>query len=212
MHRLACFAVLAAVTAVAACQQPAPAPKMDAPPAAVVTAPVPNAEWAKSFEGWTWGEVKGGGVSIWGFSRADDKLIFDAAVPGFVRETTGPNAGKITVVQLFTKAADAPVDAVLPAVRAASKGGAACVFEQIKDSPAGHFQLMPVDAARKAYDAAISGKGKDGDNLLPCGPLGPSEAGMRVIRAVPGAPTLVAVIHMPSDIPTFDDDTLKAAP
>jgi hypothetical protein len=217
MRILASFAALAAVSVLAACQQPAPTPKVDAPaPKAAPAIPMPPDVLAQTYTSCTWGEVKGGGAALWAFECAGDKIVYDAALPGFVRELQGEGASKTpikaTVVQLFTKAGDAPIDAVLPALRVASKGGQACVLEQIKDAPAGEFQLMPEGPARKAYDEAISGRSNANSNLLPCGPLGPSEAGMRVIRGVPGAPTLVAVIHMPSDIGTFDPATLKAAP
>lgn len=211
-HKVAALAVaLSGLAGLTACQQQAPSSQTATSKSATATAPTPPAGWETAFPNCTWGEVKGQGVSLWAFACPNDTIVYDAALPGFVREMSGENAAKAAVVQLFTKPNDAPIDAALPAIRAASEGGAACVLEQIKDAPAGEFQLMPTGAAAKAYQDDLAGTTTT-PNLLPCGPLGPSEAGMRMIRAVPGAPTLVAVIHIPSDIPTFDPSTLKAAP
>ncbi len=206
--------VAAAVFVLAACQQPQPAattPKAEAPKA---VAPVANPEQAKSFPNCTWGEVKGGGVSIWAFTCPDDKIVFDAALPGFKREMTGPNAASYPIVWLFTKAADAPVDAALPAIRAASKGAETCVLAPLADGAPGAFHLVPTGNAKKRHDDFVAGKlaRPTEADAFPCGPLGPSEAGMRIISAVPGAPTLVAAAETGSDIPIYDLKTLRAGP
>jgi hypothetical protein len=200
--------MIAAGAVLAACQPVAPPPKSEAPQAAAA-APKPPEGWETAFPNCTWGEVKGGGASIWAFACPNDKIVFDAALPGFAREISGENAAKGPIVQFFTKAADAPIESVLPAIRAASSAPADCALEQVKDAPAGEFQLMPTGQSRQAYDRLIAPGGPEEGNFMPCGALGPSEAGRRVIKAVPDAPTLVAVIHIPSDIPTFDETTLR---
>lgn len=203
-------AFVSTVALLAACQ-PAPPPAEPAPPPPpAATGPQPPEALASSFPGCTWGEVKGGGASIYAFTCPDKKIVFDAALPGFKREMTGEMAGSYPVVWLFTKAADAPIEAALPAIKAASKGAEKCALEPIKDGQAGDFQLMPTGAARKAYDAFIAGKA-DGPSM-PCGDFGPSEGGMRIISVLPGAPTLVAVAETGTDVPMYDLSTLKGAP
>lgn len=206
----AAMALTATLVFAVACQQPQPAPKADqaaiksgAPTPAPSPVPTPNAEWAKSFPNCTWGEVKGGGASLWAFACPDDVVVFDPTVPGFVRAIGGANPSRATLVRLFPRAADAPLESILPALRAASPAPETCVLEPLKDGgPAGDFQLMPMGAAGKA----------ESFETMPCGAFGPSEGGMRLIRLVPGAPTLAAVIFMPSDIATFDAQTLRGAP
>jgi hypothetical protein len=45
---------------------------------------------------------------------------------------------------------------------------------------------------------------------LPCGELGPSEAGQRVFFPLPGSKTKIAAVSFPSDIAAFDWKTLRA--
>jgi hypothetical protein len=205
---------LAALVACAPATSPADkaadkAADKSAPAVAAADAPTPNPALAENFPQCTWGEVKSAGVSLWAYACPNDRIVADAALPGFKREMSGPSPSSYPIIWLFTKPAGAPVDAALPAIRAASKGSEACVLEQIKDMPAGQFQLMPAGEARKRYDAFIAGKAEE--PALPCGPLGPSEAGMRIIREVPGAPTLVAVMETGSDVPLYGLDTIRAS-
>jgi hypothetical protein len=197
----------------AACQPQAPygsdAGKKAAP--APAAAPTPPAALAETFKECTWGEVKGATASLWAFSCPEDKVAFNAALPGFERQITGATPSTYPIVRLFTKAADAPLDAALPAIRAASRGAETCVLEPIPEM-AGQFQLMPAGPARKRYADLVAGtlKNPTDADYLPCGPLGPSEAGMRIISAVAGSSTLVAVSETGSDVPLYDLSTLKA--
>ena len=194
--------LLALIGALAACS-PAKAP--EAPPAtpAVEEGPMPSVAATAAFPGCTWGEVRAAGVSIWSFACPKERLVADEALPGFVRESDGR---RLPTIRIFAKAADAPIDAILPAARAASTGAETCAFE-----PAGNgdYLLMPTGAARTAYDAFV--KGASEGPSLPCGPLGPSEAGSRIFRVVPGAPDKVVVVDTGSDLPIFDVRTIRAS-
>lgn len=186
----------------------------EAPEASVE--PQPDMTLAANFPNCTWGEVQSAGVSVWGYSCEDSRLVADPALPGIALEfasAEGPVRSPLIV--LFQKAETDPLDAVLPAVRAASPGSATatCAFEEVPDM-VGHYQFMPTGEARAAYDALIAptedaAAPADGGDYLPCGEWGPSEAGMRVFTVVRGAGDKVAGIHLPSDIPHFDYRTLR---
>lgn len=181
----------------------------NAPPAP--TAPQPSPEMQATFKGCTWGEVKGGGLSIWSFACPTDKLVGDDALPGFQREASDGAGGlsRYPAIRVFAKAADAPVESVLGAVRAAAPWPEAntCAFEP---APGGGYHLMPTGATREAWDAYVSGKSTK-DPGLPCGVLGPTEAGDRVFKVLDGAPDKVVLIELGSEIQTFDISTLTVA-
>jgi hypothetical protein len=160
---------------------------------------------SEEFRECTWGEVRAAGVSVWSFACPDRRLVGDETLPGFQEESNGQRYG---VIQLFTKAQGAPIDSVLPAIRAASPGAETCVLELIPNDP-GSYLLMPTGETRRTYDGYIAGQG-DGP-MFPCGRFGPSEAGMVFIRAVDGATNTLAVVTTPSDIPIFDWNTLRAS-
>jgi hypothetical protein len=196
------------VLALAACTPPQPPKAAD---------PVPDASRAETFQGCVWGEVQSAGVSVWSFACPRDRLVADPALPGFVREVEGPEGVlRAPVIQLFTKAETAPLDAVLPAVRAASPGAAtaSCAFEEMAGW-AGHYQFMPTGEARATYDALIApgGGATEGPepDYLPCGVWGPSENGQRAFTVVPGAEDRVAAIHLGSEITLFDPATLRSS-
>lgn len=194
------------VLALAACT-PASTPVNTATATATtVAAPVPSEALETQWPGCTWGEVRVSGVSLWAYACTNDRMVGDEALPGFVRETGTARAASI---RLFSKAADAPIEAALPAIRAASPGGEACVLEVVAGREV-RYQLVPTGAAAAAYEAFTSGRNPNGPSM-PCGPLGPSEGGMRLIEVVEGAPTKVAVIDTGSDMPLFDMDTLRAS-
>jgi hypothetical protein len=190
--------VAAIAMALAACT-PASPPQANVPPV-----PQPPQALSEEFRECTWGEVRAAGVSVWSFACPDRRLVGDESLPGFLEESNGQRYG---VIQLFTKAPDAPIDAVLPGIRAASPGAETCVLEPIPNDP-GNYQLMPTGETRRAYDGYIAGQ-TDGP-MMPCGRFGPSEGGMVFIRAVDGAPNTIAVVSTPSDIPIFDWNTLRA--
>lgn len=208
MRAMATMAVLAA--ALAGCS-PGDTRKVDA---AEIAAPQPSQGMAETFSNCTWGEVKGATASIWSFACGADagnvRLAADDALPGFVIESTDPAApGRRTAIRIFAKPADAPIDAILDAVRAASPGpqSATCAFapaQGVDHAGRPRFMFTPVGEARAAYDLAVTS-----DNIPepPCGAFGPSEAGDRVFEII--APDKVAYIDFGSEIQIFDASTLK---
>lgn len=192
------YIVVFAATLLAACAR--------SPEAA---APQPSAALAAMFPDCQWGEVRAAGVSVWSFACANDRLIADEALPGFVRERTAPD-GEVRrdpAIQFFAKDPAAPLDSVIDAVRAASPGAETCALEAGAD---GVFQLVPTGEAASAYQAFVEGRAEGPS--LPCGPLGPSEAGQRTFQQVEGAPDKVAMIDWGSDPAIFDAGTLRASP
>ncbi len=187
-----------------------------APPQSPAAAdPTPDASRAETFSDCVWGEVQSAGVSVWSFACARDRLVPDPALPGFVREVEAPEGVmRAPVIALFTKAETDPLDAVLPAVRAASPGAATanCEFEEMADL-VGHYQFMPTGEARATYDALIApggdATGAAEPDYMPCGVWGPSESGQRVFTVVRGAEDRVAAIDMGSEITIFDPSTLR---
>lgn len=205
----------AAIAAIllAACTPAAPRdPDVEAPVAArpgVETPPAPR-ESIEQMHGatCTWGKVVSAGVSIWSYSCPALRLVADEALPGFQREETGAD-GVVTrtpVIRFFAKPADAPIGAVIDAVRAASPGSESCEIE-----PGSHDDhvLMPTGSAAIAYSKFISGAA-DGPSM-PCGPLGPSEAGGRTFRVLADVPDKVIMIDWGAEPPIYDPDTMSAA-
>lgn len=185
------------------------------PQSPTAAAPAPDASRAATFSDCVWGEVQSAGVSVWSFTCPRDRLVADPALPGFVREVEAPEGvASAPVIVLFTKAETDPLNAVLPAVRAASPGAATatCEFEEMADL-VGHYQFMPTGEARIAYDALIASGGSASEaaepDYMPCGVWGPSESGQRVFTVVRGAEDRVAAIDLGSEITIFDPSTLR---
>jgi hypothetical protein len=175
------------------------------PPAA--PAPTPGEAAAELYADCTWGEVTSADLSIWSFACANDRLVPDEA--GFARERTQPDGQVVrnVAIRVFAKPADAGLDAIVEQVRAVSPGGEACVLE-----PGAHddWVFMPTGEALAAHQAFVEGRAEGPS--MPCGPLGPSEAGGRTFRVVDGAPDKVVMIDWGTEPPIFDADTLRAAP
>lgn len=197
---------LLVVAAAAGCAQQTP-PAAEAPPAAIV-APEPGERFVEAFPKCEWGEVVAAGVSIWSFTCPDVRTVADEALPGFAREERGADGQVILIpaIRIFTKPADAPVSAVIDQVRALSPEAAGC---EIEAGANGDFVLLPVGAAMEAYGRFQRGEA-DGPSM-PCGPMGPSEAGGRTFRQIEGAPDKVAMIDWGTALPPFDPDTMRAA-
>lgn len=193
-RHLVCIAALLAACAPSAPQAPAP------------NVPQPSAEFAAVFPDCQWGEVSAAGVSIWSFACPGQRLIADEALPGFQLELGGESEtiARSPAIRFFSKAPDAPLESVLEAVRAASPGAEACVLEPGEH---GRFVLSPTGEALAAYQKFTRGEA-DGPSM-PCGPLGPSEAGGRTFQILEGAPDKVVMVDWPSDVAIFDPDTLR---
>lgn len=217
-------ALAAALVLAAGCSPSAPPaePAPAAPAAATVDHSKPPEGYAESFPGCTWSDVKGAGVSMWGYQCEGSKLVADAALPGITQEIDAgpkpagePGAGepdiiRSPVVQLFDIAEGADIASILPAVRAASPapGNEACAFEASADSP-GWMEFRPTGELKAKYQLFIDGKADD--PVMPCGEMGPSEGGFRLFARLPGSTTKVALVFMPSDIPSFDWKSIRAA-
>jgi hypothetical protein len=156
----------------------------------------------------TWGEVTSAGVSIWSYTCPNVRLVADADLPGFQLEETAAD-GTVSarpVIQFFAKAADAPVGSVIDTVRDASPGSESCEIE-----PGSHDDhvLVPTGDVAVAYSRYLAGDAEGPS--LPCGPLGPSEAGSRTFRMLQDAPDKVIMIDWGTEPPVFDPDTMTAA-
>jgi hypothetical protein len=204
--------ILIAAALLAACTPTTPeAPAAEEPAAAVVaeTTPPQPRESIEQMHGatCTWGEVVSAGVSIWSYTCPTLRLVADEALPGFQREQIGEDGSvQLTpVIQIFAKAPDAPIGAVIDAVREASPGSESCEIE-----PSSHddFVLMPTGDQALAYSKFLSGEAEKPS--MPCGPLGPSEAGGRTFRVLADAPDKVIMIDWGTEPPAYDPDTMSA--
>lgn len=201
---------MVAAMALAACG-PGDTRKID--PAATA-APKPSEAMAQTFSGCTWEEVKGATASVWSYACGEGHgsigLAADDALPGFVIRSTDPAApGQSTAIRFFSKPADAPIDAILPAVRAASPGSATatCAFEPatgVDHAGKQRFVFAPTGPAKAAYD--LANRGPDAPEP-PCGVMGPAPSGDRTFEVI--APDTVAFIEWGSEIQNFDASTLK---
>jgi hypothetical protein len=108
-------------------------------------------------------------------------------------------------IQFFLKAPEAEIGSVIDVVRLASPGSDTCEIE-----PGSHddFVLMPTGDAAVAYSKFLSGEATEPS--MPCGPLGPSEAGGRTFRVLADAPDKVIMIDWGTEPPVFDPDTMSA--
>ncbi len=199
-----------AVMVMAAC-----APKPSAPPAPMQAA-------ADTFKGCTWQQVTGKTLSIWSFACGPDSsnlhMVADETLPGFalVSHRADDDSGSYSpVIRTFAKAADAPVESILPQVRLASPGPetAACAFETGQDplnpdySRRKLYQLAPTGAAKAKWDQTV--KTGEGDATPPCGAMGVAMDGDRVFEVMPDDPTHVVYIDYGSEIQVFDTNTLR---
>lgn len=204
--------ILIAAALLAGCTPATPAaPVADEPAAAVAAAtppPQPRESIAETYGATcTWGEVVSAGIAIWSYTCPTVRLVADEALPGFLRETTEVDGTTVRepMIIFFAKAPDAPIGAVIDAVRAASPGSESCEIE-----PGSHddFVLMPTGDQALAYSRFLNGEAEEPS--MPCGPLGPSEAGGRTFRVLDGAPDKVIMIDWGTEPPVYDPDTLQA--
>jgi hypothetical protein len=208
------LAALAALSLTAGCGPKAPAAPAAAPQAEAAS----PLRGAPEFAGCEWETVRGARLSIQGFACGPEhgnvRIVADDALPGFVLESAGTDGPVRSVaVRAFAKAADAPLDSILPAVRAASPGPytAACVFAPAAGlDNAGHdrFVLEPSGEAKAKWEASVM---SDTPMEKPCGDLGVSIAGDRWFEELASAPGTVVFVEMGSEIQIFDPATLRPA-
>lgn len=168
-------------------------------------APRPSATAAATFKACRWGRVDGAHLSIWSFACRDQWLVPANDVGGFAVR------GKFdygVVIRSFTKAPDAPIDAILPAVLAASETSRrSCrLVPHARYGQWGAVWLLePTGADKAAYDAANARAPQD----EPCGRLSNGPVGERFFRAVPGDPGRIVFIDGGSEIQIFDPATIR---
>ncbi|CAN5129750.1 hypothetical protein BH10PSE1_BH10PSE1_05980 [soil metagenome] len=202
--------VLLGVFALAGCE------KSQAPATPVVAVdPVPMDAAKEAFAGCEWGKVTGSGLSVWSYGCGPDKggqsLIADDEVGGFAIIADGlePNP----VIRTFAKDAAAPIDAILPALRAASPGPhtATCALEPMtvegRDTV---YILSPTGTAKTHWAAVEAGEPNLTDTDPPCGDLGVGFSGDRYLQVLKGDPTRVVYVDAGSEIQIFDPSTIVA--
>ncbi|MES2725212.1 MAG: hypothetical protein V4656_18825 [Pseudomonadota bacterium] len=192
-----------------ACTQPAAKPPA-APPAAAGSA----LRSAPEFAACAWQEVRGAKLAMQAFACGPEQggqhIEADDGLPGFQLVHDGSPAERRPVVRTFAKPADAPLEAILPAIRAASPGphSATCAFAPAQGhdhKDKGRFVLEPTGAAKASWEASLAVEPGE----PPCGALGVSAAGDRYFKVMPGHPDLVVYADMGSEIQIFDPETLR---
>ncbi|CAN5321673.1 hypothetical protein BH10PSE2_BH10PSE2_06470 [soil metagenome] len=224
---------LSAVIAVAGCKpaetaKPTTAPAQTAPaqtPTQVQTDPVPTQSAVDTFKGCQWGKVEGARMEVWSFKCGPDMgstaLVYDET-DGPIFAITSDGGEPQMVIKSFTKAADAPIESILAAVRAASPGPHTdtCVLAPWPAAGSAPYAnpahplyiFQPTGAAKVQWDRMDSGHGGAGDEGMdaPCGDLGVQMSGDHTFNILPGDPTQVVYVDNGSEIQIFDSTTLKA--
>jgi hypothetical protein len=162
----------------------------------------PTAEMAAAFPNCTWEEVRAAGLAMHSFSCPSARLVGDEALPGFQLVTIEPNGAetRTPVVRVFSKPADAPIDAALEPVRAASPGWATatCVFApgtpNLGERAVGRYLLMPTGPAFDVLEACLNLERDVG--CTPCGPMGVpgTDAVTHTFEILDGAPDKVVFV------------------
>lgn len=193
--RLAFLTIVSALAA--ACSQDTAAPSVSSPSSDAAGFPFePTPEMAAEFPDCTWEEVRAAGLAMHSFACPNARLVGDEALPGFQLVTVESNGAqtRTTVVRIFSKPANAPIDAVLEDVRAASPGWATATCEfapgmpNLGDRAIGRYLLMPTGAAFEALEACLNLERDEG--CTPCGPMG-----------VPGTDAVSRTFEMPDGAP-----------
>ncbi|MBR7621701.1 hypothetical protein JKL49_20080 [Phenylobacterium sp. 20VBR1] len=208
------LAGLCGLVLMSACSPRAPAAK-PAPAPVAEAMPVSALKSAPEFAACAWQEVKGGKLALQAFACGPEQggvhIEADDGLPGFQLVYAGPPAERRPVIRTFAKAADAPLEAILPGVRAASPGAqtATCAFAPAQgydDKDKGRYVLQPTGAAKTAWEAS---EARGEPQEAPCGPLGVSVVGDRYFKVMPGHPDIVVYADMGSEIQIFDPETLR---
>ena len=190
--------------------------KAEAPAAPTQAAVQPSEMMQQTFSQCAWGEVTGGGLSMWSYAcpagAGDFRLVHDDSLPGFAFESTADGqTSRSPAVVVFKKAADAPIDAILAEVRSKSPGphSATCVLSTIP-SPEGDIAgFEPTGAVKTQWDAFASGAEGAEPMEAPCGDMGPQMSGDRGFRVLADDPTTVVFIEYGSEIQPFDPASIR---
>lgn len=154
------------------------------------------------------------------FACPDARVVGDEALPGFQMVTVASNGTetRTPVVRVFPKPADAPIDAVLEPVRAASPGWAtaSCVFSpgtpNLGERAIDRYLLMPTGRAYEVLEACLNLERENG--CTPCGPLGVpgTDAITHTFEVLDGAPDKVVFVDWGLVGPrVYDPETLRVA-
>ncbi len=209
------LAGLCGLVLMSACSPQTPAARTAAAPAAQAPLPVSALKSAPEFAACVWQEVKGARLAMQAFACGTEQggvhVEADESLPGFQLVYAGAPSERRAIVRTFAKAAEAPLDAILPAVRAASPGPqtATCAFAPAQGYDAKDknlFVLTPTGAAKTAWEA---NEARGEPQEAPCGPLGVSVVGDRYFEVMPGHPDIVVYADMGSEIQIFDPTTLR---
>lgn len=193
---------------------PQPKPPVMLGTARVIEA-VPIADPA--FAGCDQGQVSSAKLTILAFACGPEhghfRLVSNPKTKGFDIETVAEKAvSNRTVIRVFEKAPDAPIESVLSVIQDLSKGPniKACAFEKAGKSQNERFdyyRLAPTGAVAKAWeDSQTNG----GEMAPPCGSMGVDYAGDRYFFVMPDNPSLVIYADMGTEIQPFELESLRA--
>jgi hypothetical protein len=214
MRTIPAVAAILPVLVIAACQP-------TGEPAAIVQPdPQPSEVMRQTFASCAWGRVEGSGLAVWSYACPAElgnvKLVADDSLPGFAVESTyDGRTERGPAVVIFNKAADAPIDAILEAVRARSPGPdtANCTLQPVTFEGAvpGSFGFEPTGELATRWNAFATGEADAEPIEPPCGSMGPQMSGDRSFRVLESDPTRVVFIEYGSEIQIFDPSTLRPA-
>lgn len=171
--------------------------------------------WSETFASCKLQTVSSEKLSIEAYACGPDfgnvHLESEASLPGFVIVSDGPDGvSREVAIRAFAKAAEDPIDAILPAVRAVSPGPhtETCTLQSTPGGEASEqrFALSPTGAAKTAWDKGVEA-GEPIDP--PCGPLGVQFTGDLYFAPVANDAATVVFINGGSEIQIFKPHTLK---
>lgn len=177
---------------------------------AVAQPPMPAGSSVPGQCEWQW--MTGAGIGIWA-ERCDLATgvwtpRFDETLPGFV--LTIDDVPQDTILQAFEKAAEAPVDAILPALRERGyiPDDGDCVFEAAAIRPAprtiAFYEIKPTGARLAAFEATPADEVPE----PPCGDYGWSTHGVRYFMTDTRFPERVIYVNTGQDGTMFDDSSI----
>ena len=211
------FGIMAASVALIGLTACTPAEDKAAAAAAPAPAAIqPSEMMQQTFSNCTWGEVTGGGLSMWSYAcpadAGDFRLVYDESLPGFAFESTSEGqTSRTPAVVVFNKAADAPIDSILAAVRVKSPGphSETCVLSVVPSPEGDIVGFEPTGAVKTRWDAFASGAEGAEPMDAPCGEMGPQMSGDRGFRVLADDPTTVVFIEYGSEIQPFDPASIR---
>jgi hypothetical protein len=159
---------------------------------------------------WQW--LTGGGIGVWAerckLETGLWEVKFKEDLPGFVLTVDGGD--ETTVIQRFTKPADAGPEAILPELRKRGyiPDDDECVFEAaaIRAAPRtiAFFEIKPTGKRKADFDATPADEVPE----PPCGEYGWSTHGVRYFMTDIRVPDAVVYINIGQDGLMFDDATV----